>query len=64
MRATTFRFLLVWDGEAELLAASVVFMAGVKAYQVGGCRLNMRIKDGDILQPIETVSDYLALCKK
>lgn len=63
MCTATFRLLLVWNGKAELLAAPIVFMAGVEAYLVGRCGLNMRVKDGDIHQAIKIVSDYLVTLK-
>lgn len=57
-------FLLAWDGEAELLAASVIFLTWVKAHQVGRRRLYMSVKDRNIQQPIEVVSNYLVTLKK
>lgn len=51
--------LLARHGEAELLAASVVLLARVKAHLVGGRRLDMSVKDRDIHQPLEIVSNYL-----
>lgn len=59
MSAATFRFLLIWNGKAELLAASVVFLAWVEADLIGRCGLNMRVKDGDIHHSIKGVPDYL-----
>lgn len=61
MSAVTFGFGLIWKGKAELLAAAIVVLARVEAHQVGRCRLNMWIKDGDILQLIQTVSDDLVI---
>lgn len=63
MGTSAFRSLLVWNGKAELLAASIVFVAWVKSYQVGRCRLDMCVKDGDVHQLIEIVSDYLVIPK-
>lgn len=64
MCTTTFWFLLAWHGEAELLAASVIFLTWVKANLVGRCRLDMRVKYSDIHQPIKIVSNYLVPKKK
>lgn len=59
MCTSTFWFLLVWNGKAELLAPSVIFVARVKAHLVGRCRLDMSVKDSDVQQPTKTVSNYL-----
>lgn len=59
MCAGTFRLLLVWDGKAKLLAASVVLAAWIETNMVGRCGLDMRVKHYDILQPFEVVSNYL-----
>lgn len=59
MCTATFWFLLAWHGEAELLAASVIFVTWVKANLVGRCRLDMSVKYSYIHQPIKIVSNYL-----
>ena len=41
-------FLLLWDGEAELRAASVVLMAGVEAHLIGSCGLDVWVEHGHI----------------
>lgn len=64
MCATTFWFLLVRYGEAELLAASVIFLTWVEAHLVGRCRLDMSVKYRDIYHPVKTVSNYLVQLKK
>lgn len=59
MSTITLGFGLIRNGKAELLAAAIVVLARVEAHQVGRCRLNMRVKDDDIFQLIQTVSDDL-----
>ena len=56
MCAATLWFLLAWDGEAELLAASIIFLTWVKTDLVGRCGLDMSIKYGDVHHPVKTVS--------
>lgn len=64
MSTTTFWVLLTRDGEAELLAASVIFMTRVKAHLVGRCRLDMSVEDSDVHQPIEIIPNHLLSLKK
>lgn len=64
MCTATFWFLLAWYGETKLLAASVIFLTWIKAHLVGRCRLDMSVKDSDILQPLEVVSNYLVPLRK
>lgn len=64
MSTATPRSLLAWQGEAELLAASVIFLTRVEAHLVGRCRLDMSIKDRDIHQPVKIVQNNLVPLKK
>lgn len=59
MCTATFWFLLAWYGEAELLAAAIIFLTWVEANLVGRCGLDMSVKYGDIHQPIKIVTNYL-----
>lgn len=63
MGTTAFRFLLVGNGKAELLAASIVFLAWVETHQVGRCGLDVSVKNSNIHQPIKTIPDYLVPTK-
>lgn len=64
MCTTTFWFFLVWYGEAELLAPSVIFVTWVEAHLVGRRRLDMNVKDDNVHWLIKIVSNYLVRIKK
>lgn len=57
--AATFWLLLARNGEAELLAASVIFFTWVEAHLVGRCWLDMSVKYSDIHYLIKIVSKHL-----
>ncbi|TNN65295.1 hypothetical protein EYF80_024449 [Liparis tanakae] len=57
--ATAFGSLLARHGETELLAAPVIFLTWVEAHLAGRCRLDVSVKDGDVRQPLQTVSNHL-----
>lgn len=56
---TAFWMLLAWDGETELLAASIVFLTRVEAHLVCRCGLDVRVKHGDVHHSVEIVSNDL-----
>ena len=54
-------FLLLGQGEAELLAAPIVLLARVEAHQVGSGGLHVGVEDHHVREPVNVVADHLVM---